>query len=219
MNTSEALRQLQRQLNSVLKPSPGLVVDGKMGPKTRAALARYSALKEKTGQNDGGLVVANDSGASPPAIAGEALSERWMSIAQGELGTAEIAGALHNPRIVEYHSTTTFNAKTDEVAWCSSFVNWVIRKAGYVGTNNALASSWMGWGMATEPRYGAITVIKRKGASSDAATGSNTGFHVGFMIESKPTRIKLLGGNQSNRVKLSPYDFSEYEVKAVRWPV
>jgi hypothetical protein len=44
-------------------------------------------------------------------------------IAKAELGTTEVPGTQNNPRILEYHATTTLKATTDEVPWCSSFVN------------------------------------------------------------------------------------------------
>ena len=60
--------------------------------------------------------------------------EKWMAIAWAEIGQAEIKTAgKHNPRIIEYHASTFGKYKNDEEAWCSSFVNWVIRKAGIKG--------------------------------------------------------------------------------------
>ena len=105
-----------------------------------------------------------------------------MEIAKTELGIAEnhLPGQ-QTSRILEYHKTTTLAAETDETPWCSSFVNWVMIQAGRQGTNNALAKSWINWGSAQNPpSYGAVTVIKKKDASSDVATGSSTGFHVAF---------------------------------------
>lgn len=103
--------------------------------------------------------------------------------------------------------------------WCSSFVNWVIEQSGRRGTDNALAKSWLKWGTAlTEPQEGAVTVIKRKNASSDAATGSSTGFHVAFYVSSTATHIRLLGGNQSDEVRYSNFALKSYEVKGYRWP-
>jgi len=63
----------------------------------------------------------------------------WLVIARGEIGQKEIKGGKHNPRILEYHATTTRKATTDEVSWCSSFVNWCMTQAGYEGTNSAWA--------------------------------------------------------------------------------
>jgi uncharacterized protein (TIGR02594 family) len=143
-----------------------------------------------------------------------------MDIAIAELGVHENASpGQHNRRIVEYHSATSLRATTDETPWCSSFVNWVMVQGGYRGTNNALARSWLDWGTSlTTPRTGAVTVIKKKGASSDSATGSSTGFHVGFYVSSTSATVRLLGGNQGDQVKYSNFMLASYDIRGHRWP-
>jgi hypothetical protein len=56
-----------------------------------------------------------------------------------------IAGVEDNPRIREYHAATAMGEKSDEAAWCSSFVNWVLMKADIKRTHSAAAASWAGW--------------------------------------------------------------------------
>jgi len=164
MNSTDALKKLQQMLNATLVPSPRLSVDGVMGPKTRSALARYNAVKERIGEGDvGRLISANTSSDSADTAAGSPASDAWMSIAEAELGTAEVAGTARNQRIIAYHSATSLEAKSDEVPWCSSFVNWVMRQAGYTSTNSALARSWLGWGVACGPRT-APSPLSRRGA-------------------------------------------------------
>jgi len=214
---SDVIKKLQRLLNGALHPSPHLKIDGHMGPKTRAAIAAYNKVKQQLSpKGDLKPIVANVG--TVPQAQPAAGSDKWMAIAEAESGTYGIEGPVNNPRIVAYHQATSLAAQNDEVAWCSSFVNWVMKQAGYVGTNNALASSWMGWGKASEKVYGAIVVIKRIGASSDAATGSGTGSHVGFYCETRDNRIRLLGGNQGNAVNNMGFNLASYAVKAVRWP-
>ncbi len=55
------------------------------------------------------------------------VSAPWMSTAIGETGQKEIKGKEHNPRIIEYHSTTG-GFKDDETPWCASFCNWVMEE-------------------------------------------------------------------------------------------
>ena len=106
----------------------------------------------------------------------------------------EVAGAAANPRIVEYlHSTTLENgaASTDETPWCSAFANWCVERAGRAGTDSAWARSWLTWGKATKsPTVGCVVVLQR-----DANKG-----HVGFFVSRTSTHVRLLGGNQQNRV-------------------
>lgn len=150
------------------------------------------------------------------------LKPTWLNVAESQLGVKEITGERHNPIVLEYHRTTTLSERAagkDETPWCSSFVNWCLIKAGYKGTNNALARSWLQWGIELlEPQEGCITVIRRKQHGPDAATGSRRGFHVGFYVGHSPHSIRLLGGNQRDQVKLSNYPLKVYELRGFRWP-
>lgn len=120
----------------------------------------------------------------------------WLSIVKGELGQKEVAGSVHNPRILEYHRSTHLNASTDETPWCASFVNWVMERAGIKGTDSASALSWLKWGKEiSSPAVGSIAVID---------WGNNKG-HVGFVVGKNGDRIVLAGGNQGNQVKYSTY--------------
>lgn len=132
----------------------------------------------------------------------------WMDIARNEIGQNEIAGSRDNPRIVEYHGTTSLNASDDETPWCASFVNWVMEQAGMAGTDSAAAISWADWGQASELKPGAVVVIQNR------QTGQH---HVGFFAEGGPGNLTLLGGNQSNTVKYSTFG-SSYEILATRMP-
>jgi uncharacterized protein (TIGR02594 family) len=139
-----------------------------------------------------------------------------MEIVRAEEGVTEYSlPGQHNKRIIEYHSTTTLKATTDETAWCSSFVNWVMKEAGYRGTKSAAAKSWLDWGVTLDsPRVGAIIVV----FSEKMKKRGFTGFHVTFWLSASATHVKLLGGNQGNFVKESNYPLSEWEIKGYRWP-
>lgn len=146
------------------------------------------------------------------------MKPAWLEIAEKEIGTLEKRGG-ENPRIIEYHSTTTLKAREDEIAWCSSFVNWCMTKAGIKGTNSAAAISWTTWGLPLEqPKEGCVVVIRQKKKGADKATGSTSGNHVAFFKKIEGGRIYLLGGNQSDQVKVSSFGLGSYEVVAYRWP-
>ena len=53
-------------------------------------------------------------------------------VAKKEKGTREFPGPKSNKRILEYHSTCKMKADSDEVPWCSAFVNWCYIMAGYL---------------------------------------------------------------------------------------
>lgn len=134
----------------------------------------------------------------------------WLSIAIKELGTSELSGSSkNNPRIIDYHSTTTLKASTDEIAWCSSFVNWCMKQAGFDYTRSAAARSWLKYGTAlNRPAFGCITILSR---GSDPSSG-----HVGFLTYNGADKIMLLGGNQNDKVSLASYPKSK--VLGYRWP-
>ena len=121
----------------------------------------------------------------------------WMPYAWMELGQKEIAGDADNPRIIEYHSATTLKATDDEVPWCSSFVNWCMRKAGLVGTGSAAARSWLTWGVDGVLEYGEVAVISR---GSNPEQG-----HVAFLLDMNKDWVWLLGGNQHDSVSVSRF--------------
>jgi uncharacterized protein (TIGR02594 family) len=202
--TVDAVKAFQR--------AHGLTVDGVVGPKTADALGLdLTATPQITGplSPKPGAV----SSGKPQPTSGEPT---WLVVARGEIGQAEIAGKQHNPRIIEYHASTSLKAKDDETAWCSSFVNWCVTKAGFQGTNNAGAASWVSWGVPGIARAGAITVLYNAAAANSSL--STSGNHVGFLIEETDTSYKLLGGNQNSQVTVTNFSKERWKLKGYRWP-
>lgn len=136
----------------------------------------------------------------------------WLKIAFKELGQKEVSGSKHNERIIEYHKSTTLKAGEDEIAWCSSFVNWCINQAGIEGTGSAAARSWTNWAgkvsLSGTLKRGSIVVLKR-------GTKSWQG-HVGFLVKYDDKHFWLLGGNQSNSVSIQKY--YRHDLISIRWP-
>ncbi len=129
-----------------------------------------------------------------------ASSPKWYAAARKELeaGVEEDFGKEHNPRIIEYHQTTSLKATDDETSWCSSFVNWCVEVSGFQGTKSAAARSWLNWGQPlNEPRDGCIVVFKRGNKPWQG--------HVGFYAGTQGNHILVLGGNQGNEVNISSY--------------
>src|SRR5690606_18472391 len=90
-----------------------------------------------------------------------------------------------------------------ENPWCSSFVNWVMIKAGYDGTNSPWSHSWKNWGDGiSKPAVGSVAFIDW-GKVSAKKKGKG---HVGIVVgKTAKGRIVLLGGNQSGQVKYSAF--------------
>jgi len=225
------VRKLQLLLQAASKRNASLEADGAFGGLTYEAV---KALQQDRGIKADGIADAKTWSAlglisTPPLTptVGDDVVAPWMALAKAELGVREFSRkGKDNERIVDYHRTSknlsSAVAGRDETPWCSSFVNWVMAQAGYRGTGHALAASWLKWRYGEEitpGRYGAIAVIKRKGKSSDKATGSSTGFHVGFFVSATASKLRLLGGNQGNRVKYSNFSLAAYEIKGHFWPL
>lgn len=124
--------------------------------------------------------------------------EKIIATARKELGVAELPGGAHNPRILEYFKRTSYKAATDEEAWCSAFVSWVLEECGLSSTKSAWARSYLTWGARIiNPVEGCIVVLSR---GADRAQG-----HVGFYVGEDESNIFVLGGNQGNAVKIAAY--------------
>lgn len=131
----------------------------------------------------------------------------WMLYAGQELGVSEILGNRHNPQIIEYGKATSLRPSTDEIPWCSCFTNWCMMRADVERTNSAAAASWDSYGIKHRLYFGAVLTFPTN-------TGSRR--HVTFCAGWNKTHIFGLGGNQSNRVKVSAFNRSD--VTACRWP-
>lgn len=128
--------------------------------------------------------------------------EQLLKIAFNELGTEEFAGDKHNPEVLKYAKDTKIaGVTTDEIAWCSTFVNWVAWKAGLQISGKANARSWLNVGTKVSvPEPGDIVVYWR---DSPQSWKGHVGFFIGFSFDKK--RVYTLGGNQGNRVSVSAY--------------
>lgn len=151
-----------------------------------------------------------------PAVACMDDATPWLDIARGERGVHEVRGG-ENPRILEYHATTTLRAQEDEVPWCSAFVNWCLKQVGIQGTDSARAASWIGWGYECRPwRPGAIVVVYHVGGPVGMTSSGN---HVGFLLEEVSRKgWRILGGNQGDAVCERWFADDRWQLRAIRWP-
>ncbi len=128
--------------------------------------------------------------------------EKLLKIAFNEIGVEEITGEQHNPQVLKYAEETGIQGITsDEIPWCSTFVNWVAWKAGLHYSGKPNARSWLNIGTrASSPEPGDVVVFWRESPQSWKG-------HVGFFLGLSPDRKRVycLGGNQGNRVSVSAY--------------
>jgi uncharacterized protein (TIGR02594 family) len=132
----------------------------------------------------------------------------WMVEARSHLGTREIPGAKHEPKILGWWKAIKRGGiKTDEVFWCAAYVGGCLEAVGIISIRFESARSYMDWGVPLKrPVPGCIAVFSRKG-----------GGHVGFVVAADTTgRLLILGGNQNDQVSIAP--FSRDRVIGYRWP-
>jgi len=124
--------------------------------------------------------------------------------ALSQVGVTEIVGESDNPRILDYFEKSGHSwVKNDELAWCSAFINWVAKLTGYEYTKRLNARSWLDVGEEIQdPHIGDLVIFWRKSKSSVYG-------HVGLFISQEGQYIHVLGGNQSNRVRISKYSKSQ----------
>lgn len=142
----------------------------------------------------------------PPPWMPTALAEEKRDVREDTAG--------HHPDILKYHAATKYKSTSERVAWCGSFVAWVLKQTGYKPTTvperaltwGRTASHDEGWWPDGEsigrPIYGAIAVKGRSG-----------GGHVTFVLGKDPkdaTILYCLGGNQSDRLMVSKYKVGDF---------
>jgi uncharacterized protein (TIGR02594 family) len=102
--------------------------------------------------------------------------------------------------------------EADEVPWCSAFANYICWLARLPRSKNLRARSWLtvGRGISLdEAEAGDIVVIKRGAGDQPGPEVINAPGHVGFYAGRFGEFIEILGGNQSDTVKVSRYPASK----------
>lgn len=137
-----------------------------------------------------------------------ATDQPWITEAKRNMGVAEIPGAPSNPDIIQYWVDIRRSGITsDSVPWCAAFVGAMLERVGIQSTRFEGARSYSSFGKSLDkPAYGCIAVFSR-----------GVGGHVGFVIgEDTSGKLIVLGGNQSDKVKVSA--FAKSRVVAYRFP-
>jgi uncharacterized protein (TIGR02594 family) len=131
----------------------------------------------------------------------------WVVAALNERGVSETPGPGSTDRIGDYLEMVR-QSRDDEVPWCAAFVQCMLAEAGIFGTGEPNAQSYLQWGDECEERLGAIVVLKR---GTEPWQG-----HVCFLLDWDADNLYCIGGNQSDRVKISVY--TREKLMGLRWP-
>jgi putative chitinase len=126
----------------------------------------------------------------------------YFELAQKDLGLSEIVGADDNPKIVAMFKDVGHSwVDNDETAWCAAAVGSWLERSGIKSTGLLNARSYLEWGDKVEladARPGDVVIFSR---------GDPNGWqgHVALFVEKTSSTIKVLGGNQGNKVSFKNY--------------
>lgn len=120
------------------------------------------------------------------------------ALARRFIGVHELAGQANAPLILAMLQLDDAWPISDEVPWCSAFVNAIAWALDASRTRSLAARSWLHAGQSVtlqEARPGWDIVVLSRGS----------GGHVGFLHSQDVETVTLLGGNQSNSVSLGTF--------------
>lgn len=131
-----------------------------------------------------------------------------FDIAQRFVGIKEVGGSVDNPQIMAMLNLDMSWPENDEVPWCSAFTNYVCWLLRLPRSKNLRARSWLevGKGIPLDTaEAGDIIVLKRGKGEQPGPEVLKAPGHVGFYAGRFGEFIEVLGGNQSDTVKVSRY--------------
>ena len=134
--------------------------------------------------------------------------EHAFDLAQRFTGIKEVGGNVDNPQIMAMLKLDMNWPTEDEVPWCSAFANYICWLARLPRSKDLRARSWLnvGFGIPLDAaERGDIVVIKRGKGEQPGPENTTAQGHVGFYAGRFGEFIEILGGNQSDTVKVSRY--------------
>lgn len=208
MNDQAArIKRLQLALN---RHGAHLTIDGDYGVFTEDATMRQMAWASTKDTETSSAT----SGSQLPNSLSDAPWMNWMDAHEGW------NESKNDKALAAFWKYTTYEAKTvigRAFAWCAMTINAALFESGFTGNRSAAAKSFVTYGTACRPQFGAIIVIRHADGSHHVS------FFRGWVNESQHL-VELFGGNQSNSIRRSIYNVSgndrgHDEIIAVRWPV
>ena len=138
-------------------------------------------------------------------------NEDAFDIAQRFSGIDEVGGNVDNPQILAMLKLDNKWPEHDEVPWCSGFVNYICWLCRLPRSKDLRARSWLtiGRGISLDDaEVGDVVVLKRGSGDQPGPEVTDAPGHVGFYAGRMDSLIEVLGGNQSDTVKVSRYPVS-----------
>jgi len=143
---------------------------------------------------------------------------KWLDVAKGYEGQAEVAGPGSNVVILSWINAHGRPDAGDDstIAWCGFAMAAWFTEAGHAGAvprEPGAARNWRGVGEPlTVPEPGCIVVIPRRDPANPEAA------HVGLVAGFDATHLLVLAGNQGNRVSIETFERDDRWC-VYRWPL
>lgn len=129
------------------------------------------------------------------------MSTNPLSVAKQFLAMGEVPGARDNTLILAMLQQDNSWVEHDEVPWCSAFVNFVAWLLNLPRSKSLAARSWLIIGIPVDlaqAQPGFDIVVFRRGANP-------TQGHVAFFLDVVDDRVRVVGGNQGNKVSIASF--------------
>jgi len=154
-----------------------------------------------------------------------------FDLAQRFIGLKEVKGVVHNPQIMAMLRLDVSWPDSDEVPWCSAFVNYIAWLLRLPRSKSLRARSWLEVGRAIpieEMQAGFDVVVFRRRLGDPGPDVLNYAGHVGFAAgawQRNDTQMYVLGGNQADTVSMALYPIEKilgirrlYDGNHYEWP-
>ena len=136
------------------------------------------------------------------------IQDHAFQLAERFVGTKEVGGDFDNPAIMAMLKLDNDWPSNDEVPWCSGFVNYICWLARLPRSKDLRARSWLLIGKGIhldDAEPGDIIILQRGSGIQPGSDVIDAPGHVGFYAGRSGDLIEVLGGNQSDQVKISRY--------------
>ena len=134
--------------------------------------------------------------------------EHAFDLAQRYAGIKEVGGSMDNPMILAMLRLDNEWPQNDEVPWCSALMNYICWLTRLPRSKSLMARSWLiiGKGITLDQAEpGDVIILKRGTGDQPGPEVLKAPGHVGFYAGRFDGFIEVLGGNQSDTVKISRY--------------
>lgn len=128
-----------------------------------------------------------------------------FAMAQRFVGVSEVPGSEANPMVLSMLRLDQTWPGSDDVPWCSAFVNYVAWLLRLPRSKNLSARSWLGVGVPVAPHEAEVgfdVCVYKRGNNSPGPDVLNAPGHVGFFAGRDGLMTLCLGGNQGDRVSV-----------------